>query len=249
MLNREWLSAFVPLGVVENSDAWRPVGAGVLFIEGQVVWLLTAAHVIGGQGKGVVPLLTLKGGRGVTVLDLPGVHRSHGLDWQTDNERDLACALMPTSDDFDIKAVDRSTCLRISEAVPSMSCFTIGCPYGVRGFDPKRATPLVQDGVIAGVDEDKDLIYFTAPTFPGNSGGPLIAVKSPFSPEGGAVIGDRVVYFAGIVTSYAIVRGNMELGDLPPLHLGVAAGAGAVTSLIQSDGCRAQIDRVKPMAS
>ena len=87
---------------------------------------------------------------------------------------------MPSSPDFCIKAVTAEKCLRMTELVPSMPCFTVGCPYGLHGLNPQEATPLVLDGVISGVDPVSRKVYTSAPTFPGNSGGPLIALRTHF---------------------------------------------------------------------
>jgi hypothetical protein len=126
-----------------------------------------------------------------------------------------------------------------------MPCFTIGCPYGLRGVDPGKATPLVLDGVIAGVNQSNRRIFTNAATFPGNSGGPLIAVRSPFAPDGSMMVGRPTVLLAGIVLQSALVPSPMP-GDLtPPLHLGVAAPADAVLGLLDSEQAQAILPRIQ----
>lgn len=246
MLSRDWLKAFLPIGVLKQPDNWISVGAGVLFSQPPVLWFVTTAHVVDNQGSNHLAILVGRKDRGVHVVDLTDLHRRTGTSWQWDRQHDLAITLMPVMSDFDIKAVDQNVCLSVRDAVPSMQCYTVGCPYGQLGFDPTSVTPLVQDGIIAGVDEPKNHLYITAPTFPGNSGGPLIAVRSPITPGGGMIIGKPVVFFAGVVRQYAVVRPDVpELpNNLPGLHLGIATSSDAVISLIESDMSKAQIDLI-----
>ncbi len=85
-----------------------------------------------------------------------------GLEWVRDEASDLAAAPSPVSPDFSIKAIDPRVCLPCQEILPSMQCFTLGCPFGLRGVDSQRATPLVLSGVIAGVDSAKMQIITSA---------------------------------------------------------------------------------------
>src|SRR5207244_3226844 len=149
-----------------------------------LLWMITARHVVEKVGRqALTVLVTRLSGEGVIVVEVGKILTDHGLSWVEDEVNDLAAAPMPASPDFGIKAVTPENCLRMTELVPSMPCFTVGCPYGLHGLNPQKATPLVLDGVISGVDPASCKVYASAPTFPGNSGGPLIAV--PFDPIGG----------------------------------------------------------------
>ena len=128
-----------------------------------------------------------------------------------------------------------------------MPSFTVGCPYGIHGVDPQQATPLVLDGVISGVDTASRKIYTSAPTFPGNSGGPLIAFRSPLLPMGGMEVGRYILGFAGIMLETRLLPATDPVSRIPPLHLGVAAPADAVLALLESDQARAITDRVKQL--
>src|SRR5207244_1345272 len=155
---------------------------------------------------------------GMIVVEVGKILADSRLSWVQDPASDLAAIPVPLSPDFGIRAITAEYCLRFGDLVPSMPCFTIGCPYGLRGVDPKRATPLVLDGTICRVDSANRRIYTNAPTFSGNSGGPLIAIRSPFSPEGAMVAGRPTVLLSGIMLQSALVPSAEPEDRMPPLH-------------------------------
>lgn len=246
MLTSEWLSAFVPLGIMQSSDEWIPLGAGVLFHDPPIVWLVTANHVVNSaKGVGMAPLVTKSNG-GIAVVGIQDYQHNYGYRWHSDVTRDIAITLMPVSAEWRIKAIDESLCIKISELVPSMACYTVGCPYGARGFDPQRATPLVLDGIISGLDPESGSIYTSVPTFPGNSGGPIIVRRDPFNPSGGLTVGAPVLLLAGIMLQVWLVPSPDPSGpsSIPPLHLGVGITIEAALNLIRSPSARRDRERV-----
>jgi hypothetical protein len=235
MLSPEWLSAFAPVGSRSGENSWAAHGAGVFFHRPPLVWLITANHVVEQIGpESVSVLVTQSGGGKVIVVPVGQTVARHGLSWIRDPDSDLAAAPMPMAPEFGIKALTKEYCIRLEDMVPSMPCFTIGCPYGLHGVDPTRASPLVLDGVIAGVDPHSRRVFTSAPTFPGNSGGPLIAVRSPFSPGGKVTVGLATVLLAGVMLRSLLVPSPIPGANTPPLHLGVAAPADAVIELLES---------------
>jgi hypothetical protein len=270
MLSTEWLNAFAPVGCLRNDNLWSAFGAGVFFHKPPLLWMVTARHVLKKIGSPALTVLVSRSsGEGVIVVKIGEILTNHGLSWIEDEINDIAAAPMPASPDFGIKAIAPEVCLLMADLVPSMPCFTVGCPYGLHGLNPQRATPLVLDGVISGLDPVRRKIYTSAPTFPGNSGGPLVAVRSPFNPAGGMIVGRPTVLFAGIMletvllpatdpASYApaLHSGYAPLVEtssltstnspnrIPPLHLGVAAPADAVLSLLDSEQARAMAARI-----
>src|SRR5258708_619885 len=198
MLSTESLSAFAPVGVLQSDNLWAAFGACVFFRKSTVLWVVTANHVVEKVGQqALTVLVTRASGEGVIVVEVGKILNDHKLTWLQDGVNDLAAAPMPVSPEFCIKAMTPENCLPLAKLVPSMPCFTVGCPYGLHGVNPQRATPLVLDGVISGVDPENRKVYTSAPTFPGNSGGPLIAFRSPFHP--GNFLGGRTVFLAGIM--------------------------------------------------
>jgi hypothetical protein len=247
MLSREWLQAFVPLGMLEGKDRWSAVGAGVLFIEHGVLWLVTALHAVRDVKERIAPLLRKTDGT-VLIVSLADVQKSAAFSWLEDGPMDLAATPMPSAPDLQIKGVTRRECLLIKNVIPSMPAYTVGCPYGLTGLDPARPSPLVLDGVVSGTNEPELTIYTSAPTFPGNSGGPLVVHRSPISPTGNHSVGPLPLLFAGIVLAARLVPAPDESSRLPPLHLGIVRSADAVLRLLDSPEARDLASRLKEKA-
>ena len=218
MLSREWLSAFVRIGVLSSQADWSPIGAGVLLHDPPVVWLITAAHVVKtARDQEIAPLVTQQKG-GLAVVRIREIQEQHGYRWH----------------------FDKKLCINADDLIPSMQCYTVGCPYGVRGFDSQRATPLVLDGVIAGIDAGFGTVYTSVPTFPGNSGGPIIVRRDPFHPSGGLVVGQPVMLLAGIILQASVVSApeSSDSVSLPPLHLGIGVSIDIALNLIRSEAAQ-----------
>lgn len=246
MLSTEWLSAFAPVGILRHGNLWAAFGACVFFYKQPLVWMVTARHVVMKVGPAALTaLVTRSSGEGVIVVKVGEVLTANGISWVEDGVNDLAAAPMPVSPDFGIKAMAPENCLPMTELVPSTPCFTVGCPYGLHGLDPQKAMPLVLDGVISGVDPTSHKIYTNAPTFPGNSGGPLIALRTPFNTAGRMIVGRPTVLIAGIMLETRLVSAAEGTGRIPPLHLGVAAPTDAVLALLDSEQARGITARVE----
>jgi len=250
MLSPEWLSAFAPVGTLRGTGAWVAHGAGVFFHKPPLVWLVTANHVVDHIGPEFVSVLvTQSDGGNVIVVPVGQTVVQQGLAWIRDPTNDLAAVPMPIAPEFGIKAIAEQYCIRLEDLIPSMPCFTVGCPYGLHGLDPTRASPLVLDGVIAGVDPRSRRIFTSAPTFPGNSGGPLIAVRSPFTADGTMHVGRATVLLAGVMLQSLLVPSPTSGADTPSLHLGIAAPTDAVIELLGSGPAQALVERLCPPSS
>ncbi|MBI2917739.1 MAG: trypsin-like peptidase domain-containing protein [Chloroflexi bacterium] len=214
-----------------------------------MMWLITANHVVqNAKGHEIAPLVSVKGG-GVAVVRIGEIQTKYNYQWHADVANDVAATLMPSSPDWTIKAIGENACIRKSELVPSMACFTVGCPYGVMGFDPERATPLVLDGIISGLDPRTGHIFTSTPTFPGNSGGPIIVRRDPFSPGGGLHVGSPVLLLAGIILRVVEVPSPPDPSSpvsLPPLRLGEGVSIETALDLVRSPSARGDRERVLP---
>jgi hypothetical protein len=244
MLSKEWLSAFVPIGLLGNDNLWKPIGAGVLLHDPPVVWLVTANHVVSPKPSDRIGVfVTQRDVQQRVCIDLTSEQRRASLGWIRDSRHDVATSLMPVNPTWDIKAIGKELCIPFDALLPSMQCYTIGCPYGVAGVDPQRAIPLVLDGIVAGINTLEQLIYISTPTFPGNSGGPIVIVLPPCNPGGGLAVGVPTVRLAGIVRDQVIARGTE---NAPLLHIGRGIPIATALDLIKSDDARRQIAQVTP---
>jgi hypothetical protein len=246
MLSTEWLSAIAPVGSLRDDNQWIAAGACVFFHKPPLLWIVTARHVLKMVSQpAFTVLVTRSSGEGVVIVKVGEILANLGFSWVEDEVNDLAAAPMPTSPEFSFKAVTPENCLRLAEILPSMPCFTLGCPYGLHGLNPQNATPLVLDGVISAVDPVSRKIFTSAPTFPGNSGGPLIAIRSPFHPGRGEYFGPPMTpLIAGIMLETKLLTAPHPSNRIPPLHLGVAAPTDAVLALLDSEQARAIASRV-----
>lgn len=230
MLSLEWLRAFVPVGILRGAREFVAAGAGVLIHHPPLVWLVTANHVVSKPEGRIAVLVPGKDDR-IGLLDVSDLHSRQGLKWLVDSDADIAATPFPLSGEMRVKAVSERNCILLSAVVPSMGTYTVGCPYGIRGVDPERVTPLVLSGIVSGVSTHESMTYTSAPTFPGNSGGPLLVVQAPFTPEGGMIVGRSTIFLGGIMREMALVRGDND--SLPALHLGIATSVDRVWGLLK----------------
>src|SRR6266446_1646443 len=243
MLTAEWLRAFAPIGVFKGGDEFIASGASVFYYDEGLLWIITANHVLKiiGELKHVSVLVGQAVGDHPTVVNLGELQGHLGISWVIDDVNDIAASLMPYSSDVNIQSMKRENCLEFAELLPSMPCYTIGRPYSYRGVDPQSSLPLVLDGISAGVHKGKREIYTSAPTFPGNSGGPLIAIRRLAPRPGQPLRALPTVFLAGIMLKTATVSPPSAANTLPNLHLGIARSFDAVIELLKSEQAKAQI--------
>ena len=147
MLSTEWLETVAPVGMFTPPSGWSSRGAGVFLHKPPFVWLVTANHVVKSIGEAAVRALISKAAGGVTVVEIGTILAAHGLAWVRDEANDLAAAPMPVSVELRIQARPEEFCLPFASVIPSMTAYTIGCPYGLHGVNPHQATPLLLDAV------------------------------------------------------------------------------------------------------
>lgn len=231
MLNAEWLSCFAAVGVVEADEAklarWRPTGAGVFVSAHGVTWLVTADHVIPAEPAPRVAVRVDILGRSTLVRVWEAHNKVFGLGWVRDPGRDLAACVLPEPRGVRLKTVSPSLWAPLDLELTTLRCLTGGFGLGVPGLDPTHT--LVFDGIVAGVDRPARRIYLTAPTYPGNSGGPLFVERPPSDPASSATFGSATILLAGVVQSSTHI-------DVPvherPLSLGLAAHIQQVSELL-----------------
>jgi hypothetical protein len=248
MLPNEWLAAFAPIGTTQTTNRWTAVGACVFIHKHPLVWTVTAAHVIDKIGPSAVSILVTPTPGQVNIVEIGRVISGIGVSWVRDHANDIAAAPTPSPDKLGLKAIPTEFLLRLTDVIPSMPCFTVGCPYGLHGVDPLSSTPLVLDGVISGVNSVGKRIYTSAPTFRGNSGGPLLVFRSPINPAGGLKVSRRpTTVLGGIMLETSFVFSPDASDRTPPLHLGVAAPMDAVIDLLDSEAAKTIVAKVSTM--
>jgi len=188
-------------------------------------------------------LLSRKDGDGVIAVDLSAL--PEGASWLRDLDNDVAARIVPLPPGHAAKAVGIDRFADDEDLVPGRQCFTIGCPYGLRGVDPTRATPLVLDGVVSGFDPEHKSLYLSVPTFPGNSGGPVLLAKVPFDPAGNLIVGQPTLLLGGIVRETAELSPEGQV----PLRLGIAAPASTIRRLLSGPAADRQRNLVGSLAA
>lgn len=230
MLDEPWLATSAPIGYYNSQNKeWRASGAGVFITDGTYIWYVTALHVINDTSN---PFVLIKKNDGtLTLVDLKSFHINSGQEWLVDKDNDLAASLFPMQSNFKIKAIPFNLQMKSIDVLPSMDCYSIGCPYTLTGFDIESNIHCVQKGIISGIDNKHGRIYVTVPTFPGNSGGPLLIWKQPMQTGGSLQLGP-VVFLGGIISEYCLIHDDEELA--PPFHLGVVIPSEKIQALVES---------------
>lgn len=240
MLDKDLLSTCAPLGTLcSKTNEWRARGAGVFIFDDPFIWYVTAEHLTANKESHPIHILINHAKSKQYLVNIDSLHKQHKMDWIVDKKNDLAATLFPADPNFELKAINFSLFMNSKEMLPSMSCYSVGCPYNLAGFDMERVNPCVLDGIISGIDRQRGRIWVTVPTFPGNSGGPLFVWKQPIQANGDVNLGRTVAHLGGIISEYVLVGdGNSETDNrmcLPPLHLGVVIPTESIQALLNTE--------------
>lgn len=242
MLNQEWLSTFAALGMVENGEeesvAWRAVGAGVFLSARDMMWVATAGHVMPDEDAPRAALrLDVDGSP--KLVPLGSIQRGiPGLKWIRDDSNDLAVALLPRLPNARLKTIPEAFWVSADMELTSMTCLVGGCPLGLPGLDARRAMPVVLNGIVAGIDHEQQRIFITAPTYKGNSGGPVFIDRGIRGPDGGFLVGPTATLLGGVVIGTSTFEAS---GSARPLHLGVAVHVQLLRTLLAGDAASEQV--------
>jgi hypothetical protein len=236
MLDSEWLNSFAAVGLLSGGAGaaaqWRPIGASVLVAEHGLTWLVTANHVLPSEPSPRVAVRVDVYGDPTLVNIWEIQTQTPGLHWVRDAEHDLAACLLPNLPGARVRSIPREFWAANDMELTSMTCVIGGCPLGLPGLDPTRAMPIVLDGIVAGMDRTAQRIYVTAPTYPGNSGGPIFVERPWHNASGGGTIGGGpTTFLAGVVLQTGKIEAS---GYTERLHLGVAAHISQVADLLDT---------------
>lgn len=224
----EWLGAFVPLGKLEN-ETWSPLGAGVLFVEAPILWLLTARSVLEAAGDAPISAWVRDSKQG-TLLDLTTGRRGTPLDWIASEEDDVAVCIFPTDRSFKFKAFNESQCFPAHDLQALLPTATLCAPYGLAPLTG-WTKPLVLTGSMASVDRESGQLVTTSPLLPRNTGAPLL-VTLPSQSGGG-------VHLAGIL-SHTVTVPEPYQSTASAVRLAVGQPVLAALALIRGEQGRKQ---------
>jgi len=221
----DWLRTFLPLGVFEDEERWTPVGAGVLFADLPLVWLITARSVLDeAAGR---PFAAWLGDEDFFRFD--GALRASGLEWVRHEEHDLAVCPFPLAPEWNLRAFTEANTIFLDAAAPGVQVQTVACPFGAPGLRPDGPPPpFLWQGALTGVVGER--LYSTAPLLTQSAGSPLLAATATES--------GRTVSFLGVVTESVLLPDPHPA--TPPLRLSGAVSAQAAVALIRSEAGKAQ---------
>lgn len=240
-MSQDWLGSFVPLGLSREGQSWVPIGAGVLYIDHPVLWLITARVVLQRAQDAGRPLSAyVSQDQGGTILDLTTGRRGTPLDWLIDEPSGLATCLFPVDPRWPLKAFPEARCGGFDQLTPAMQVLTVGAVYNqAEALGHPGPLPLVLTSSVARVEATR--VILNAPLPPQNLGAPLLV---PVSGESGGGVG-----LAGIVTAVATIPAEPGT-PASSLRLAVTSPVLAALNLIRSDAGDAQrrfaIERSRP---
>ena len=211
-----YLKAVVSLGVLEKSFEHR--GTGFLYRhpigekDGMTYYrsfLVTNRHVIDGGAKYIRFNHVVKGDIEISSI------ASVAIGSWTVHPKGSDVAVIPVSDrgplmdgrdvmkiEIFVGGIGTPSDKELPEIVEGNGVFLLGFPLGLIG--EARNYPIVRSGIIARIQDwlqgDERTFLIDAPTFPGNSGGPVV-----LKPEGVAIKGTREITHAlliGMIRSY-----------------------------------------------
>jgi hypothetical protein len=250
MLDREWLKTFAPFGIIQPSGQWLPTGACVFVDYGGVAWCITAGHIFGRAVDTPVGCLVPIDGQ-LTVVALSDVYQKmSGIGWILEPASDLAVGPMPMQPGMDIHSIGFDRCLQLQDVHPSMPCVIAGQTYGLPGIDAVKPTPILLDGIIAGIDLPTQRVFLSVPMFPGNNGGPIIAYLAPLQAGDSTQLGVSAAFLAGIVTETLVIpRQHTDVIAQTPMHLGSGASIDAVKNLLFGAEATRMLSLIKSLPS
>jgi hypothetical protein len=171
-----WLKSVVSIEHVIPEKPAKPIGTGFLVssLRDHIV-LVTAKHVIlddSGKVHGQLAYrLNEKAGSSSLVRDEELKARSLGA-WFLSKDADLACRFVVRRETSDVLMIPSDVFLSQDHVHPGAPAAILGFPLGLRSED--YAQPIIRRAMVASSSPDRLLI--DGPSFPGNSGGPVIYV-------------------------------------------------------------------------
>ena len=226
---------------VQQGEQWQPVGLGFLLTDDQVVWLVTTSRVLERAGGAPISTWVKRTGDGV-LLGLSAIMQSSGLDWVREPQTGLAMTVFPLHPEWDVRALPLAQTAPRGALQPLMGVHALGFPFGIHGFDPSSALPLVFSGAVVGLDAGRERIYTDVAPLPLCDGAPLLA--------GSGADGKLQLVLAGVMQGSLPTKAPVAPGSMP---VGLASLSHAtpihnVIALFNGEAAAAQRDAARKAA-
>lgn len=198
------------LGRLDEQQRPDLIATGFLVSIEDVFHLVTAKHVVvhPETGKptdeGLCVFFNSKTG-GIGYRELYDIKRQWNVQWLFHQRDDVDVAMIPFGLDpeqDDVLTIPENLFLSIDHVYELYDIFFLSYQPGLQAI--RRITPVIRNGSVSIVNEDKSL-YIDGAAFPGNSGSPVFLKPSPIRlDERGITIGNDPLggKFIGIIGEY-----------------------------------------------
>ncbi|MCA8925183.1 MAG: hypothetical protein KDD82_25460 [Planctomycetes bacterium] len=227
---------------VQEQEHWLPLGCGFLVSDRRLLWLVTSTRVL--ERAGDQPLTAwVSRDQDRVLLGLGTVLQQAGLTWLRSERGDVAACVFPMQPDWEVKAIPLLQAASTAQSQPLLQVHALAFPYGIEGFDPRDAFPLVLPGGLAGVDAGRERLYHTAPSLPLTEGAPLLLAVGADA--------QRQLLLAGVTNGPLRPAAPVPAKEIPATVAGLsmATPIAAVIQLLSSAAAREQSERVLARAA
>lgn len=233
MLDKKWLLTSAAIGSFDPlAQAWEGRGAGVFIYDDPFTWYVTAYNLIKNKNSKMLSVIVDNNKTKHSLIDIDSLHLQHKLGWIVDDAGDIAATLFPSNPDFILKSIPKSSFITSSEMQPTMTCYAVGFPYSLARTDMDCIRPYVVDGIISGLDKERERIHVTLPMYLGNRGGPIFIIKDT---------SNMSVYFGGVIVDRVHVNDSTSAG----VHLTTVSPPEIIASLLSSQEALILKNRLK----
>jgi hypothetical protein len=152
------------------------VGTGFLVQVEQLLYLVTAKHMVEGFGPNdpMFVFVNDKNGKLANISDQV-IRTQLNVEWFKSSSADLAILPFGTRSDFDVTLIPEAAFLTSDNVLELQDVFFMSYQSGIQ--DESRITPIARRGMVSIRNED-GTFYLDAFAFPGNSGSPVFIKPS-----------------------------------------------------------------------
>jgi len=249
------------LGRLDEQQRPELIATGFLISIETVFHLVTAKHVVVNPktGKptveGLCVFFNLKSG-GIGHRKLDDIKRRWNVQWLFHQRSDVDVAMIPFGLDpkqDNVLTIPENLFLSIDQVYELYDIFFLSYQPGLQAIN--RITPVVRNGSVSIVNEDKSL-YIDGAAFPGNSGSPVFLKPSPIrfdkrsitignDPLGGKFIGIIGEYLPYQEVAVSVQTGRPRVVFEENTGLSRVWSADLVREIMESPVARKQLQKLK----